>query len=250
MPINIQIPTNEDPIDYLASFAPVFSGNVGMHNALLGVQDSLRQAMLVPLEPLGMLACLTAEEEAATFLYYALREKGYPVPEYGKLHRHADKTKLVVFSHAIYKYFFEKFFVSSAFIRIERIGDQPRTTFHLSFGDYEIVQDDPLQIIRTEGEGEDGHAYVVEKTIDELLAEIVPKGFSIKYFLKHLANRRNLCLYGDPKSKKRLQSEQGISHFKFNCVAMLVFGILVSNGDGRTSSMNKLVEAIYRKLST
>ena len=101
MAITIETPADLDQIEYFASFAPAFVGNVEMRAALLGVCDSLRQALLVPLESLGMLACLTAEEEAATFLYYALLDKRYLVPVQDKLRRHPDKVKVLILAQLL-----------------------------------------------------------------------------------------------------------------------------------------------------
>lgn len=250
MSINIQFPLNTDPIDYLASFAPAFSQVKEMQDALLGVQDSLRQGRLVLLEPIGMLACLTAEEEAAAFLYYALRSKGYLVPDYGKLHRHHDKAKVVVLALAIYKYFFEKSFEPETTIRVEAIEGRPKITRRIILDKWLIVQDEPLSTITADREGEDGHGSAIERAVNELFLEIVPKEHSIKSYLKYAANRRNLCLYGNPEVKPHLQGEEEFIQYKFNCIAMIVFGSMVFNSDERTSSMNKLVEKIYRKISS
>lgn len=251
MAISFELPSSLDPIEYLTSFAPAFAKNTEMRAALLGVNDSLRQATLLPLEPLGMLACITAEEEAATFLYYALVSKGYSIPNYEKLRRHQDKVKFLILGQALIFYFFGNEHVEFPnAIRIERDGDQPKTTRRMRVGDFEIVQDDPLETIITLGDGESGHINAVESSVDAVLAGITPKGYTIKSHIDKIANRRNLCLYGDPDRKNKFQSESQIDHFKNNCIGLIILGFLVSNGKSNTSSMVKLVGSIFSKIST
>ena len=250
MTIEIQLPRGVDPIEYLASFAPAFAENEEMRAALLGVQDNLRQAALLPLEPIGMLACLTAEEEAATFLYSALLGKGYAVPKYGKLRRHPDKVKIVVFAHALHSYFFKRNPEElPSVIRVERDGTRPKTEQHRFFDEYVIIQGDPLATVIVTGNGDSGHDAAVGKAVSEVFSELVPGGASVKSHIKNLANRRNVCLYGDPDRKLRLKSGADVEIFKSNCIAMIVIGLLVFNGEGCTSSMNKLVESVFRKIA-
>lgn len=236
-------------MEYLTSFAPAFVENMEMRAALLGVQDSLRQAALLPLEPLGMLACLTAEEEAATFLYYALHNKGYSIPNYGKLRSHPKKVEFVVFAQALNAYFFENAPAELPHVLwVEREGVRPKTTLRIRIGEYEIIQEDPLETIIVNGDGDQGHNTAVESAVDAVLSKITPSGFTIKSHIKNIANRRNFCMYGDPEKKLRLQSESEMDHFKSNCVAMVVLGFLVFNQKRRASSMVKLIENIFDKV--
>lgn len=249
MAITIQIPKGVDAVEYLASFSNFFCDHPEMRSALLGAEDSLRQASQLIGEPLGMLACLTAEEEAAAFLYYGLKAKGYPVPDYGKLHRHGDKLKLVVFARAMQQYFFStmpKDFGSV--IRIERDGQKPKTTHVFSYNGYSIIQDDILETIVTSGEREGSHDIAIKNAVDKVLADTTPIGFTPASYIKTAANRRNLCLYGDPENKLRLRYPEEIAHFRANCVSMIVLGFLVCNGQDPTTSMVKLVECIFDKI--
>jgi hypothetical protein len=250
MAITIETPANLDQIEYFASFAQAFAGNIKMQAALLGVKDSLRQARLVPLEPLGMLACLTAEEEAATFLYYTLKDKGYSIPVQNQLRNHHDKVKLLILAQLLIQYFFETMSTAlTGTIRVEQDGDRPKTTKCTRLGDYEIIQDDPLQTVVSTGDDETGHDIMVERIVDAVIAEITPKGFTIESHIKSIANRRNLCLYGGPSKKPRFQSEAEIEHFRFNCVAIIVLGFMVFNGETTTPSMEKLIETMFRKIN-
>lgn len=249
--IAIGFPKGVVPIEYLASFATAFSENENMRGALLGMYDSFRQADSILLEPLGMFACLTAEEEAAAFLYYALRDKGYEVPNYGKLYRHADKVKLVIVGQVILNYFFGKTSIQlPGAVRVERDGDRPKTYLHFNVGEHVVVQEDPFETIITIGESESGHDVAVDETVDAVLAEVLPKGATVASHIKNISNRRNLCLYGAPERKSRFQSNTEMNHFKSNCIAMIVMGFLVFNGKDRTSSMEKLVKKTFEKINS
>lgn len=221
-----------------------------MADALLGVGDSLRQASLIPNEPLGLFALLTAEEEAAAFLYYALREKGYAVKDHGKLQRHPEKVKLVVFAEALHRYFFVDFPISSEpVITIESDNGLPKTTFSFPLNGYQIIQEDPLAMIVTAGDGDAGHTKAVEGTVETLLRNLTPKGGSLRSHIAEIANRRNLCIYGDPIKKTRINSERERLHYITNSLSMIILGILVFNGKSRTPSMEKLVESLFRKIT-
>jgi len=251
MGFTVQFPKGVDSIEFIASFAQCFDGNQNLRDALLGMQDSLRQAALFPLEPLGLLACITAEEEAASVLYYALLEMGYQVPNHGKIQRHDAKVKILIFAQVIQNYFFKDMTAEfSSVIRVQRDGNRPKTSLRFSHEGHSIVQEYPLGSIVSSGDGEAGHNLAVERSVNAVLTDITPKGMSIGSQIKTVANRRNLCLYGDPDKKKRLQSVSEIEHFKGNCVVMVVVAFLVLNENGCTSSMNKLVKEIFEKLST
>lgn len=244
MAIEFQIPADVNAIDYFASFAGAFSDAPHMAASLLGVQDSLRQAALIPREPLGLLACLTAEEEAAAFLYYSLRSKGYPLPEYGKIQRHGDKAKVLIFAAAMEAYFFSSFF-RKAVLRISDDDGRPTVTLRFGLGKYEVVVEDALSIISTKGDDANSHETAVSEAVDRILSEIVPTGASLKSQIQSIQNRRNRCIYGSPADKDRMVDDSDMDHFVSNCAVMIVLGFLVMQGEGRTESMNKLVDRMY-----
>jgi len=249
MTITITFPSGQDALEYLASFSAAFSDNLNMQSALLGAVDSLRQGALFIGEPLGLLACLTAEEEAAAFLYYGLQTKGYSVPQYGKIHGHRDKVKLLVFALAMHEYFFSHIpaeFESS--IKIERDGQNPRTSHVFNHSGYSIVQEDFLETIVTAGDGEEAHDSAISTAVDKVLTDMTPSGFTPASHITKLANRRNLCLYGNPDQKLRVHSMEEINRYKGNCILMIVLGFLVLNSHATTTSMNKLVDDIFEKI--
>lgn len=223
-----------------------------MRCALLGMRDSLRQASLIPTEPLGLFACFTAEEEAAAFLYFALRQKGYEVPDYQKLRRHPDKIRMLVFAQVVFQYFFNRLPAGVVnTVRIEREGDRPKTSRHIKFNEHQLylVQDDPLETVSTLGNGQDPHQAAISEIIDDTLTELVPAGFTLKSYVdKNLANRRNLSIYGDPDRKPRLASQEGISLFTETCIGIVVLGFLVFNGTSRTASLEKIVKDVFSRM--
>lgn len=250
MSITLEFPKGVEPLDYITSFAPAFAQNENMRSSLLGMRDSLRQAELLPSEPLGMLACLTAEEEAASFLYYALLHKDYAVKNYGKLQRHGDKIKVLIIAQVLYEYFFKQSVNAlNQRVRLERDGDRPLTSRWMTVNEFEIMQEDPLETIIVVGEGDAGHNTAVDRAVQEVLQSVVPKGIALVTQIKALANRRNLCLYGDPEKKTKLDASN-LKHFTSNSIAITVLGFLVFNGQNKTLSMNKLVETISQKLSS
>ena len=250
MALKFEFPHGAEPLDYLVSFAPAFANDDKMHSALLGMRDSLRQADLIRLEPLCMLACLTAEEEAAAFLYYALLAKGYPVPNYGRLHRHDDKINVLIVALTLYEYFFGLMPVEfPRRIRLERDGDLPRTTLRMAVQDYDIIVEDPLEAIATIGDCEAGHDAAVAQVVQDALAKVIPKEMDAKSQIKKLANRKNLCLYGDPERKHSFQEAAEMDQFTSNCISITLIGFLVHNGSSRTSSMVKLIRAVFEKLA-
>ena len=249
MPITIEVPRDVDIIEYLVGFAPAFAEDEDMRAALLGVGDSLRQAALILPEPLGLFACITAEEEAATFLYNALVAKGYGVPRYGKLYSHVEKIKYVVLAKVLHDYFFSRVPAELAgVVVVERDGVRPKTSRRVAIGDFFMVEENPLEAIATIGDGETGHDKAVEAVVNEVLDDLVPNGFTLKSYIKKLSNKRNRCIYGDPLKKLRLSSEDGIEHFKSNCVSIIVLGFMISNSKGRTVSMEKLIAYISGKI--
>lgn len=249
MAVRIEFPKGVNVIEYLSSFATAFIEKKEMHAALLGMQDNLRQAKLISLEPLGTFACLTAEEEAATFLYYALLDKGYSLPDFHKLRGHSDKVKFAVLASVLQEYFFNRPEDFSGTIRVERGDEGPQTTLRIMLQDFDIIQDDPFETIATIGNGEDGHNAAVKMAIDKVIKDGTPKGFTIKSHIKNVANRRNLCLYGSPSEKLRFTSEDEMKHFRDNCVVLVFFGFLIINGESRTLSLEKLIGSIFNKLS-
>jgi hypothetical protein len=250
MSLVVEFPKGSEPLDYIASFAPAFAENENMRSALLGMRDSLRQAELLPYQPLGMLACLTAEEEAASFLYYALLQKGYAVTDHGKLQRHPDKIKVLIIAQILYEYFFKMWSLDcNRRLRLERDIDYPVTSLWMTVNGLEIVVKDPLEIISIVGDGDAGHNAAVDRAIQVVLGNVVPKGMSLASQIKALSNRRNLCLYGDPEKKPKFDASD-LAHFTSNSIAITMIGFLVFNGKSQTLSMNKLVENISQKLSS
>ncbi|MDP2079514.1 hypothetical protein [Pseudotabrizicola sp.] len=251
MAVELEFLTGIDPIDFFVSSADEVSACEKTCGALLGVGDSLRQARFLMGEPLGLFALLTAEEEAASFLYYCLLDKGYEIPNYGKIQNHLDKAKILILAETLVSYFFSREMAGiKRFVRFEKIEGLVSAYQHFRLGDFHIRQDDPLETIKTHGNSPDKHDAAVEGAIELTLKKISPPGQSLKSQIKSIANRRNLCLYGDPSRKPRLGSQEEIDHFHNQCTAILALGFLVRNGAGRTSSMQKLTKKFFEMVKS
>lgn len=250
--MNIAFPKGEDAIEYLASFAEAFESNDLLKGSLLSTQDNLRQAALIQSEPLGYFACLTAEEEAASFLYYALRDKGYPVPDHGKIQQHPAKSKVLVVAVAMANYFFGSVPSElSPVLRVEDKDGKPSVSLWLQFSEQTIVQDDPLSAIivqRLTHGGTASHDAEVNRSINEVIDSFVPRGTSAGSAIKALANQRNLCLYGIPSQKPRMVDGEGLAYYREKCVCILTLAFAVLNSPSATLSMQKLVSQMYKQL--
>ena len=254
MKTEIRIPTDEDPIDYLCSFTSEFRENERLIGALLGVQDNIRQAKLIPLEPLAFFACITAQEEAATFLYYALKSKKYTDPGYGdKLHDHKNKVRILILAEILAKNYFDGVPVEGiqSFIPVERKDGRLTLARIIYDEDKEIAirQDNPFDTVVARENPRDNNSITQDEWIQSHLGHLTPKGYTIGSHTDKLANERNLCLYGNPTKKLRLSSEAEINHFTTNCISIIVMGFLVLKTE-KSPELEKLVVNIYEKIKS
>lgn len=239
-----------DPLGYLCSFAEAEQLSSEARSALLGVEDSLRQARLVPDEPLGAFACITAEEEAATFLFCALQTKGYRLPISGqKLRNHVDKAKLVLTAQALA----ECQLLSDELKGVFRLEDQEgwlTISHHLRVDDYVFVMPDPLGTITTRKDDPDGQANEIASRVETVLATSRKKGFTDFSNLKDYANKRNLCIYGAPKEKARLQSVEGIESYQQTCVGLLLIGFMIFGSSQLHQQVQLVIDELDARLRT
>jgi hypothetical protein len=107
---NIQIPSNFEGglLPFLLSFSKVFTKQQEVKYCLDSVEDNIRQAHLLIGEPIGLFACLTAEEEAARFFYLCLQERAYELPRYDSLRAHQDKARILIWATVIEEYYFRR----------------------------------------------------------------------------------------------------------------------------------------------
>ena len=108
---NIQVPSSFEGglLTYLLSFSKIFKKQQEVKYCLDSVEDNIRQARILLGEPIGLFACLTAEEEAARFFYLCLKKRAYNLPRYDNLTAHQDKARILILATVIEEYFFNFF---------------------------------------------------------------------------------------------------------------------------------------------
>lgn len=247
--IALEIPKGQVAIDYLASFAPAFSSNQTMQRALGGVHDSFRQAWLIPKEPLALFACLTAEEEAASFLYHALVSKGYIFPDYKRLKDHGDKVKVLLLGQAIVTYFFPDVLLQDGLrIRISGSSKEPAVECYVPIGDYNATIVDPFSMIIQHGTGPEGFDNALAAAVDNVVDGVAKGHKGISSAVEVLKNRRNLSIYGPRWLKKAPKNDSDISHHVSNAVALLTCGFIIFFNHEKTEPMAKLLEKMFERL--
>lgn len=247
--IPLEIPKGEVALDYLASFAPGFSKNQTMQKALGGVHDSFRQARLIPKEPLALFACLTAEEEAASFLYHALVAKGYDFPSYKKLQDHGDKVKVFLLGQAIVTYFFQEGLLEDGLrVRISGTSKKPDVECYMPIGEFKATFMDPFATIIQYGNGPEGFDNAIAAAVDNVVGGAAKGHKGITSAIESLKNRRNLSIYGPLKLKRALKSDSEISHHVSNAVTLLICGFIIYLNHKKTEPMAKLLAKMFERL--
>lgn len=248
--IPLEIPKDSDVIEYLASFSPAFSKNQNMQKALGGVQDSFRQAKMMKSEPLGLFACLTAEEEAASFLYRALIAKEYDLPPYKELKDHGNKVKIFLLCKAIIHYYFREEIVASG-LRIRIEGEKKRPLINCFFpisAEYKAVISDPFAMVVTRGKGDEGYNRAIHEAVDQVVQEASEGHRSLSSAIEFLKNRRNMCIYGPLKQKYALRDEDELTQYISNATSILACGFIIYFKSEKTDSMGRIIDKMFKRL--
>tara|TARA_R100001224_G_scaffold38766_1_gene22071 strand:+ start:957 stop:1760 length:804 start_codon:yes stop_codon:yes gene_type:complete len=247
--IPLEIPKNVDVVEYLASFSSAFSQNQAMQKALGGVQDSIRQARLLREEPLGLFACLTAEEEASSFLYHAFLSKNYGLPDYGKLQNHGDKVKIFLLCMAIIHYYFREELVRDGLrVRIAREGKNPSITCYFPIAGHTAIIRDPFETVVTIGEGVGGFDQATDDAVDEVVKHASNGHKNLASAIRYLKNRRNRCIYGPLKLKYALRDDDELNQYISNAVSIIICGFIIYFKHQTTGSMGKILEKMFDRL--
>lgn len=247
--IPLEIPKNVDPLDYLASFAPAFSRHQEMQKALGGVQDSIRQAKLMREEPLGLFACLTAEEEASSFLYGALSSKKYNLPSYGKLTDHGNKVKIFLLCQTIIHYYFREDLVRDGLrVRFAQKGINPVITCYFPIADNTAFIDDPFEMVVAMGDGPEGFDHAIRDAVDTVVKQASDGHKDLASAVEYLKNRRNRCIYGPLRLKYALKDEAELRQYISNAVSVLACGFILHFKHQKTESMGKILETMFNRL--
>lgn len=244
---NIQIPSNFEGglLEYLLSFSKIFTKQQEIKHCLDSVEDNIRQAHLLIGEPIGLFACLTAEEEAARFFYLCLKKQGYELPRYDSLTAHQDKARILVWATVIEEYYFNFFdnIGSYFFLRVQPERRNIRISGHTKLEEqYCIELPNILQLIAKRGMGDgveedNAEAAMVRACFDRTMSFNFGANNHPRRVVEYIAKRRNRCLYGDPRKKLRLKNRAELEQFEKNCAALIVMGFLVMQDNERWPSM-------------
>lgn len=251
----IHSPENVNSLDYYISFKRSFTKNQTSISVINSVKDNLRQAELVKREPIGLFLCYTAEEEAATFVYLCIKERGYNIPDFKRLNSHHDKIKIFLLALCINTYLFSEILLEDALVlmmeEVPKDKSHPRHEIraYTEVSGYQIAITDPILNIKTRGSGEEGLNRAVREDVEAALksAGLKDNG-TCDDMIKLLANRRNLCLYGEPKIKARLDSEEDIKIFENNCLFLICLGYMFLQTEKNSEAVQKIINYLFDKI--
>jgi len=257
--VAIKIPVNfiGGLLDYVLSFSQAFIKHQQLKGCLDSVEQNIKQAKLLGNEPLALFACLTAEEEAARYLYLCLKKKGYDLPRYDRLTSHHDKARIILWALVFEEYYFNFFsqVLIEYFMMIKEEGKGVRVSVHGRFDEkYWLELPNVLQTTATAGSKEneeidDLEAEVVRKSLRSSLSRNFGSDHSISTIVNHIANRRNKCLYGPPSKKLTLSNDDELTQFENNCSAMIILGYLVFQDNEKWPSVQLICRELGNLLS-
>lgn len=97
MNIRLLVRESEASNDLTSYFSKVFSASKILHyEYVLSAEQNLKEAAKLGVGPIALFTALTAEEEAATFLYHAFMHQGYDLPDLRRLRAHQDKVRVTL----------------------------------------------------------------------------------------------------------------------------------------------------------
>lgn len=256
---NIQMPKGHEGniLSYVLSFSNTFTSYQQLKGCLDSVAENIDQSKCLMERPLGLFACITAEEEAATFFFLCLKKRGYALPRYDKLTSHQDKVRMVIWGIVFEKYYFNIFesFLQDSCIRLSLKGRRVRITLHGNLHErYSVEIPNVLQSVHADGKSKDkGDIDVERPVIARMLAAALQENFGEENetirIINQLARRRNKCLYGDPRKKMLLKNEDLLIHYENNCAALIIMGYLVFQDDEKWPSVQVICEELGKLLA-
>lgn len=255
----VQIPAEHDGslLSYLLTFSSSFTKMQEIKGCLDSVGQNIAQARVLIGQPLGLFACLTAEEEAARFLYLCLRKMKYNLPRYDRLTTHQDKARILLWAMVFEEYFFN-FFESisdSYFLSIQKKGRDYSVEMHGRITkEHWVTIPNVLSIVATSGRSENEPAEELSvRRVRETYADVMKKSFgpnhNVAKVIEHIARRRNKCLYGKPKEKLYLADAAELETFETNCSLMVLLGFLIVQDNEKWPSVQLICDELGRLLS-
>ena len=99
-----------------------------------------------------------------------------------------------------------------------------------------------------DGEDDNAEAKMVRVCFDRTMSSNFGANHPDKV-LEYIAQRRNRCLYGDPRKKQRLKNNEELDQFEKNCAALIVMGFLVMQDTEKWPSMQLICTELERILA-
>lgn len=168
------------------------------HCALHAFHHLERAESIVAIDPeMAMFRAITAEEEAATAVFFALRQRQYERATTIPFRNHVWKLGLYPFLMQINNFFASlKNIPRTRLRKIEERG-QPRLVIEIETPDGRWGQPvPPLNMLISEG---NGRPYHFERQLAEFASG--PAGGSVQKHIEAIANTRNLLLYADESGR-------------------------------------------------
>ncbi|QXI65798.1 hypothetical protein CP157_03590 (plasmid) [Paracoccus marcusii] len=254
----IKLPDGYDGtvLSYVISFSNTFTSHQQLKGCLDSTAENIDQARDLIGKPLGLFACITAEEEAARFFYLCLKKRGYELPRYDKLTSHQNKARIVIWATVFERYYFDVFdsVFSGNYVKLRLEGRRVRLSFHgIMFKRYAVEIPNVLQTTHADGRPKEQTDVDVERpVIAKMLEAVLKDNFehtkNVPAIIESLANRRNKSLYGDPRKKPVLSNVEMVSHFESNCAAIIMMGYLIFQDDNIWPSVQVVCEELGKLL--
>lgn len=175
----------------------VFKGRM-RHCALHAFHHLERAQSIVGIDPeMAMFRAITAEEEAATAVFFALRQRQYDRATATEFRSHVHKLGVYPFLMQINDFFASlKHLPRTRLRRIEEQG-QPRLVVEIETPDGRWGQPvPPLNMLISEG---NGRPYHFERQLAELASG--PASGDVQKQIETIANTRNLLLYANESGR-------------------------------------------------
>ena len=155
-----------------------------------------RAGQIVDIDPeMAMFRAITAEEEAATAVFFSVRQRRYANAEKIQLWSHPYKAALYPFVMQVYKFLAS---VSSQFppirLRLVEEAERPHLVWEFLAPDGRWgMPDTPFDFLVSEAQP--GQPYHFERQLEEFSQG--PAQGNVKKYIEERANTRNLLLYAD-----------------------------------------------------
>jgi hypothetical protein len=237
MNIRLEVRKSEAENGLTGYFSKVFyESKILRYEYVLSAEQHLKDSYRIKTGPIALFTALTAEEEAATFLYHAFVHKGYDLPDLKRLRAHQDKVRVVLWAKALIEHCIaiaDAIDPQGAF-RVIYSEDKPIIAYHFCLAGHRGLVENILEcIVSQEGEMENPARQIV----DAALQPTISSWGSIEKAVEGIANQRNLCLYGNPSEKPCISESGGWEVADYNCASLIMLGVMIHQTETRSENV-------------